>query len=63
MIPLKAVFVISVLISGLIFTPSYSFAQSDKNDNPLASFFEAFMKLFSFDDESSETVKQFGEAS
>ena len=62
MIPLKAVFVISVLISGLIFTPSYSFAQSDNNDNPLSSFFEAFMKLFSFDDESSETVKQFGEA-
>ena len=59
MIPLKAVFVISVLISGLIFTPSYSFAQSPQNDNPLASFFEAFMKLFSFDSEPSEPVTEF----
>ncbi len=59
MIPLKAVFVISVLISGLIFSPSYSFAQSTQDENPLASFFEAFMKLFSFDDEPSEPVIQF----
>ena len=44
MIPLKAVFVISVLISGLIFSPSYSFAQSNQDDGPLASFFEAFTR-------------------
>jgi len=33
MIPLKAVFIIFVLISGLIFSPSYSFAQSNNDDN------------------------------
>jgi len=62
MIPLKAIFVISVLISGLIFYPSYSFAQSNQDDNPLSSLFEAFMKLFSFDDEPSEPVIEFEDA-
>ena len=62
MIPLKAVFVISVLISGLIFSPSYSFAQSDQDDSPLSSFFEAFMKLFSFEDEQLEPVIEFQDA-
>jgi hypothetical protein len=62
MITLKAVFVISVLISGLIFSPSYSFAQSNQNDNPLASFFESLMKIFSFDDEPSEPVVEFSDA-
>jgi len=62
MIPLKAIFVISVLISGLIFSPSYSFAQSNQDDNPLSSLFEAFMKLFSFDDEPSEPVIEFEDA-
>jgi hypothetical protein len=47
MIPLKAVFVISVLISGLIFTPS---------------FFEIFRQLFSFSSEPSSPVEQFNEA-
>jgi len=61
MIPLKAVFVISVLISGLIFSPSYSFAQSNQDDNPLSSLFEMFMQLFSFDDDS-EPVIEFGTA-
>jgi len=62
MIPLKAIFVISVLISGLIFSPSYSFAQSNQDDNPLSWLFEAFMKLFSFDDEPSEPVIEFEDA-
>jgi len=62
MIPPKAIFVISVLISGLIFSPSYSFAQSNQDDNPLSSLFEAFMKLFSFDDEPSEPVIEFEDA-
>ena len=62
MIPPKAIFLISVLISGLIFSPSYSFAQSNQDDNPLSSLFEAFMKLFSFDDEPSEPVIEFEDA-
>ncbi len=62
MIPLKAIFVISVLISGLIFSPSYSFAQSNQDDNPLSSLFEALMKLFSFDDEPSQPVIEFEDA-
>jgi len=62
MIPLKAIFVISVLISGLIFSPSYSFAQSNQDDNPLSSLFEFFRQLFSFDDEPSEPVVEFRKA-
>jgi len=62
MIPLKTVFVISVLISGLIFSPSYSFAQGNQNDNPLSSLFEMFMQLFSFGDDDSEPVMEFGDA-
>jgi len=62
MINLRAVFVISVLISGLIFSPSYSFAQSNQNDNPLSSLFEMFMQLFSFGDDDSEPVIEFGDA-
>jgi len=54
--------VISVLVSGLIFSPSYSFAQSNQDDNPLSSLFEAFMKLFSFEDEQSEPVIEFEDA-
>ncbi len=61
MLPLKAIFVISVLISGLIFSPSYSFAQSNQDDNPLSSLFEFFRQLFSFDDDS-ETVIEFRDA-
>ncbi|MCH7758202.1 MAG: hypothetical protein IIA19_07020 [Thaumarchaeota archaeon] len=61
MLPLKTIFVISVLISGLIFSPSYSFAQSNQDDNPLSSFFEFFRQLFSFDDDS-ETVIEFRDA-
>ena len=61
MIPLKAIFVISVLISGLIFSPSYSFAQSNQNDNSLSSFLEFFRQLFSFDD-NSEPVTEFRDA-
>jgi hypothetical protein len=62
MIGIKAVFVISVLISGLVFSPSYSFAQSDNDDNPLSSFFEIFRQLFSFSSEPSAPVEQFSEA-
>ena len=62
MIPLRAVFVISVLISGLIFTPSYSFAQSNQDDNLLSSLFELFRQLFSFEDEKPEPVTEFGDA-
>jgi hypothetical protein len=61
MIPLKAIFVISVLISGLIFSPSYSFAQSNQDDNPLSTFLEFFSQLFSFDD-NSEPVIEFEDA-
>jgi len=61
MIPLKAIFVISVLISGLIFSPSYSFAQSNQDDNSLSSFLEFFRQLFSFDDDS-EPVTEFRDA-
>jgi len=61
MIPPKAIFVISVLISGLIFSPSYSFAQSNQDDNPLSSFLEFFSQLFSFDD-NSEPVTEFRDA-
>jgi len=61
MIPLKAIFVISVLISGLIFSPSYSFAQSNQDDNPLSSFLEFFRQFFSFDD-NSEPVTEFRDA-
>jgi len=61
-IPPKAIFVICVLISGLIFSPSYSFAQSNQDDNPLSSLFEFFRQLFSFDDEPSEPVIEFGDA-
>jgi len=61
MIPLKAIFVISVLISGLIFSPSYSFAQSNQDDNPLSTFLEFFSQLFSFDDDS-EPVTEFRDA-
>jgi len=46
----------------LIFTPSYSFAQSNQDDNPLSSLFEFFRQLFSFDDEPSEPVIEFGDA-
>jgi len=60
-IPLKAIFVISVLISGLIFSPSYSFAQSNQDDNSLSSFLEFFRQLFSFDDDS-EPVTEFRDA-
>jgi len=60
-LPLKAIFVISVLISGLIFSPSYSFAQSNQDDNPLSSLFEFFRQLFSFDNQS-EPVIEFGGA-
>ncbi|MFB5607561.1 MAG: hypothetical protein ACE5RG_05605 [Candidatus Nitrosomaritimum yanchengensis] len=59
MIPLKAVFVISVLISGLILTPSHSFAQSDDEENFLSSFFEIFSKLFSSPGDTSDTVEEF----
>jgi len=62
MINVRAVFVISVLISGLIFSPSYSFAQGNQNDNPLSSLFEMFMQLFSFGDDDSEPVMEFGDA-
>ncbi len=62
MINLRAVFVISVLISGLIFSPSYSFAQSNQNDNPLSSLFEMFTQLFSFGDNNSEPVIEFEDA-
>jgi len=62
MIPLKAVFVISVLISGLVFTPTYSFAQSDNNDNPFSSFFEIFSQIFSSPGQPSEPVEEFGDA-
>jgi len=62
MIHIKALFVIFVLISGLIFSPSYSFAQSNQNDNPLASLFEMFMKLFSFGGDDSEPVIEFESA-
>jgi len=62
MINLRAIFVISVLISGLIFSPSYSFAQGNQNDNPLASLFEMFMQIFSFGDDDSELVMEFGDA-
>jgi len=61
-IPSKAIFVISVLISGLIFSPSYSFAQSNQDDNPLSSLFEFFRQLFSFEDEKSEPVIEFRDA-
>jgi len=61
MIPLKAIFVISVLISGLIFSPSYSFAQSNQDENPLSSFLEFFRQLFSFDGDS-EPVTEFRDA-
>jgi len=61
-IPLKTIFVISVLISGLIFTPSYSFAQSNQDDNPLSSLFEFLRELFSFEDEKSEPVIEFSDA-
>jgi len=61
-IPSKAIFVISVLISGLIFSPSYSFAQSNQDENPLSSLFEIFSQLFSFDDEPPEPVIEFGDA-
>jgi len=61
MIPPKAIFVISVLISGLIFSPSYSFAQSNQDDNPLSTFLEFFSQLFSFDDDS-EPVTEFRDA-
>jgi len=57
MIPLKAIFVISVLISGLIFSPSYSFAQSNQDDNPLSSFLEFFRQLFSFDGDSEPVIE------
>ncbi|HUT05521.1 MAG TPA: hypothetical protein VMW74_02380, partial [Nitrosopumilaceae archaeon] len=62
MIPLKAVFVISVLISGLIFSPSYSFAQSNQDNSPLSSLFEIIRQLFSFEDESSQAITEFGPA-
>ncbi len=61
MIPLKAIFVISVLISGLIFSPSYSFAQSNQDENPLSTFLEFFRQLFSFDGDS-EPVTEFRDA-
>jgi len=60
-IPSKAIFVISVLISGLIFSPSYSFAQSNQDENPLSGLFEFFRQLFSFEDQS-EPVIEFGDA-
>jgi hypothetical protein len=62
MIPLKAVFVISVLISGLIFTPSYSFAQSNQDDNPLSSLFDFLRQIFSFEDENTNDVVEFRQA-
>jgi len=61
MIPLKAIIAISVLISGLVFSPSYSFAQSNQDDGPLSGLFEIFSQFFSFEDQS-ESVIEFGEA-
>ena len=62
MIHLKAVFVISVLISGIMFSPSYSFAQGNNDDNPFSSLFEIFTQFFSFEDKSNEPVVEFREA-
>jgi hypothetical protein len=62
MIPLKAIFVISILISGLIFSPSYSFAQSTTDDSPLSSFFEILRQIFSFNEDQSEPIIEFGDA-
>ena len=61
MIPLKAIFVISVLISGLIFSPSYSFAQSTTDDSPFSSFFEILRQIFSFNEDQSEPIIEFGD--
>ncbi|NIM25207.1 MAG: hypothetical protein GTN97_00345, partial [Nitrosopumilaceae archaeon] len=61
MISNKTVFVMSALILGIIFAPSYSFAQSQNNDNPLASLFEIFRQLFSFSSEPAP-VQEFGDA-
>jgi hypothetical protein len=62
MIPLKTIFVISILISGLIFSPSYSFAQSTTDDSPLSSFFEILRQIFSFNEDQSEPIIEFGDA-
>ena len=59
MIPLKEVIVFSFVISVLIFTPSYSFAQNNQNDNFFSSFFEIFAQFFSFEDENFESVTEF----
>jgi len=61
LIPIKAVFVIFVLVSGVVFSPSYSFAQSENNDNPLSSLFEIFRQMFSLN-QNSDTVEEFGDA-
>jgi len=57
MINLRAIFVISALISVLIFTPSYSFAQSNQNDSPLAGLFEFFSQLFGPSTQSEPVIE------
>ena len=61
MIPLKAVFVIFVLVSGVMFSPSYSFAQSEDNDSPFSSLFDILRQIFSFN-EKSDSVEEFDDA-
>jgi hypothetical protein len=46
----------------LIFSPSYSFAQSNQDDSPLAGLFEFFSQLFSGGDEQPEQVIEFENA-
>ncbi len=57
MISLTTVFVISVVLSVLIFTPSYSFAQSNQNDSPLAGLFEFFSQLFGGNSQSESVIE------
>ena len=51
-----------MLISGVVFAPSASFAQSERNNNALESFFDIFRQIFSFDARDSESVTEFNQA-
>ncbi|TFH01020.1 MAG: hypothetical protein E4G77_04100 [Nitrosopumilus sp.] len=62
MISLKVTFVIFVLISSVIFTPSYSFAQSNQDENPLSSLLEILRQIFSFEEKPSDSIIEFREA-
>ncbi|MDH3277980.1 MAG: PKD domain-containing protein [Nitrosopumilus sp.] len=61
MISLKANLVFFVLISSLLFFPSYSFAQSNEDENPFSSFFEILSQIFSFEDKASNSNNEFRE--